>query len=62
MLKVEHRYLQYSRARERELKSKKITEEEYRILDGFFRHIDYITSEPSQLDKKILARAYYEGT
>ena len=37
---------------------KDITEDEYKALKGFHKHIDFICDSPSDKDKKKLADAY----
>ena len=38
--------------------NKDITEEEYKALKGFHRHVEFIWDSPSKKDKENLAKAY----
>lgn len=35
--------------------------EQKAMLKSFLLHVDYVANEPSEMDKKKLADAYYEG-
>ena len=38
-----------------------LNEEECSILRGFLFHIDYVTAEPSAIDKQVVAKAYHSS-
>ena len=40
--------------------NKEITEDEYKALRGFHKHVDFIRDTPSKTDKNKLAEAYRE--
>ena len=61
MLKEEFQHLKTLEDVDEDLRAGKISQEEAKFLNGFLNHLNFVTSEPSQKDKEVLAKAYYEG-
>ena len=40
---------------------KELTDEQYEMLSGFLRHVNFIAAEPSKLDVETVVNAYTEG-